>query len=132
MKNSKGATSMWNNDSLIDQITTASKIDEEVKKNPGFGKPFPKSFFSGDTYTNFLNIAKSAGYLPPWINLQKEIREKIALTLKMIEQNDIESKIKESIDEINVKIVKYNDACPPNIQRGRVSLESIANQYRFW
>ena len=81
---------------------------------------------------NFLNIAKNAGYLPPWINLQKEIREKIALTLKMIEQNEIESKLKGSIGEINVKIAKYNDACPPNMQRGRISLENIANQYKLW
>lgn len=123
---------MGNNDNLIDQIVKDSKIDEEVKKNPGFGKPFPKSFFSGDTYSNFLNIAKNAGYLPPWINLQKEIREKIALTLKMIEQNAIESKIKDFIDEINVKIAKYNDTCPPNMQRGRINLENIVSQYKFW
>jgi hypothetical protein len=117
---------------LINQIVKDFNIDEEVKKNPRFGKPFSKSFFSGDIYSNFLNIAKNAGYLPPWINLQKKIRDKIALTLKMIEQKDIDSKITESIDEINVKIAKYNDACPPSMQRGRVSLENIANQYKFW
>lgn len=123
---------MGNNNHLIDQIVKDSKFDEEAKKNPGFGKPLPKRFFSGDIYSNFLNTAKNAGYLPPWINLQKEIREKIALTLKMIEQNTIESKIKGSIDEINVKIAKYNDACPPNMQRGRISLENIADKYKFW
>lgn len=123
---------MGNNNNLIDQIVKDSKFDEEVKKNPGFGKPLPKSFFSGDLYSNFLNIAKNAGYLPPWINLQKEIRGKMALTLKMIEQNAIESKIKSSIGEINVKIAKYNDACPPSMQRGGITLENIADRYKFW
>jgi hypothetical protein len=120
------------NDNLIDRMIKDSKIDDEMKKNPGFGKPFPKNFFSGDTYSNFLNTAKNAGYLPPWISIQKEIREKIALTLKMIEQNAIEPKIKSSIDEINEKIVKYNGSCPPNMQRGKISLENIAEQYKVW
>ncbi|MGJ7922305.1 DnaJ family domain-containing protein [Neobacillus sp. LXY-4] len=123
---------MCNRNNLIDQIVNDSKIDDEVKNSPGFGKPFPKSFFSGDLYCNFLKIAKDAGYLPPWINLQKEIKESIALTLNMIEQNGSEFKIKDSIDEINVKIAKYNDACPPNMQRGKISLKNISNQYKLW
>ncbi len=123
---------MGTNHHFIDQIVKDSKMDEEVRKNPGFGKPFPNSFFSGDLYSNFLNQAKNAGYLPPWINLQKEIREKVALTLKMIEQNTDESKIKDLIDDINVKIAKYNEACPPNMQRGRISLENIADKYKYW
>lgn len=123
---------MRNNNNLIDQMVKDSKFDEEVKKSPRFGKPLPKNFFSGDLYSNFLNTAKNAGYLPPWINLQKEIREQMAVTMKMIEQNTIESKIKDSIDEINVKIAKYNDACPPSMQRGKISLENIAEKYKFW
>ncbi|WP_379969685.1 DnaJ family domain-containing protein [Ectobacillus sp. sgz5001026] len=123
---------MGNNPNLIDQIIKDSKMDEEVKKIPGFGKPFPNSFFSGDVYSNFLNIAKDAGYLPPWINLQKEIREKIASTLQMMEQNAMESTIKDAMDEINVKITKYNEICPPSMQRGRISLENIADRYKLW
>ncbi|WP_369903346.1 DnaJ family domain-containing protein [Bacillus manliponensis] len=120
------------NDNLIDQIIKNSNIDEEIKKNPGYGKPLPKNLFNGDVYSNFLNTAKNAGYLPAWISLQKEIREKIALTLKMIEKGTIESNIKISIDEINEKIKKYNGSCPPNMQRSKVSLENIRGQYKFW
>lgn len=123
---------MGNNHNLIDQIIKDSKMDEEVKHNPGFGKPFPNRFFSGDVYSNFLNIAKEAGYLPPWINLQKEIKEEIALTLKMMKQNAMESNIKDAMDEINVKIAKYNEACPPSMQRGKISLENIADRYKIW
>ncbi|MDP4147457.1 MAG: DUF1992 domain-containing protein [Bacillota bacterium] len=113
-------------------MTKDYNLDEEIKKHPGFGKPLPKNLLKGDIYSNFLNTAKEAGYLPTWISLQKEIRESIALTLTLIEQNTIESKIVDSINEINEKIKKYNIQCPPNMQRGRISLESISKQYQFW
>lgn len=120
------------NDNLIDRIIKDSNIGEDIKKNPGFGKPLQKNFFHGDVYSNFLNTAKSAGYLPHWISLQKEIREKISLTLKMIEQGTIESNIISSIDEINKEIKKYNGSCPPNMQRGKICLENIVRQYKVW
>lgn len=120
------------NNSLIDQITKNYNLDEDIKRHPGFGKPLPKNLLTGDIYSNFLNTAKNAGYLPTWIGLQKEIREKIALTLNLIEKDSEKSKILISIDEINEKIKSYNNACPPNMQRGRISLENIAKQYEIW
>ena len=116
----------------MEQAAKDYHLDDEIKRNPGFGKPLPKSFFKGDTYTNFLKTAKEAGYLPSWIKLQKEIRDEIGSVLISKKENAPETVMLNSIIKINEKIVKYNRECPPNMQKGRVSLENIEKQHDNW
>ena len=85
---------------------------EEAKRLPGFGKSLPKNLFSGDIYSNFLKTAKEAGYLPPFVVLQKEIRQDVVKLLKMIEDGKSIAGINSLITEVNTKIKKYNMECP--------------------
>lgn len=107
-------------------------LDEELKNHPGFGKPLPKHLFSGDIYANFTKTAKDAGYLPSFVALQKEIRQEIARVIKLKEDESKQSEAKIMIDDINKKIQKYNTNCPPMMQKGRISLDHIENQYTNW
>ena len=122
---------MTNNKGKYDP--TAHKEDlEEAKKLPGFGKPLPKNLFSGDIYNNFLKSAKEAGYLPPFVALQKEIRQEMVELLKMIESESKEEGINSLIDEMNVKIKKYNMECPTSMQKMLITLEEIEFHAKVW
>ncbi|MCM3691339.1 DUF1992 domain-containing protein [Neobacillus niacini] len=105
---------------------------EEAKKLPGFGKPLPKNLFSGDIYNNFLKTAKEAGYLPPFVAIQKEIRQEMTKLLKMIEKESKEEDITSIIDEMNVKIKKYNMECPTSMQKMLITLEDIELHAKVW
>lgn len=105
---------------------------EEAKRLPGFGKPLPKNMFSGDIYSNFLNTARGAGYLPPFVALQKEIRQKMTVLLNMIEAGSTEEEINSYIDEMNQKIKKYNMECPTSMQKILISLEDIELHAKIW
>lgn len=120
------------NDQSVNQKSNDYNLDEEIKNHPGFGKPLPSHLFSGDIYANFTKTAKEAGYLPPFIELQKEIRHEIAKAMKLKGDDTKESAAKNMIDEINKKIQKYNTICPPMMQKGRINFDSIENQYINW
>ncbi|MDQ0970899.1 hypothetical protein QFZ31_000777 [Neobacillus niacini] len=122
MTNSKGK---YNPNASIEDL-------EEAKRLPGFGKPLPKNFFSGDIYSNFQKTAKEAGYLPPFVTLQKEIKQDMAKLLKLIDEGSTEEKINTFIDEINVKVKKYNIECPTSMQKMLISLEDIELHAKIW
>jgi hypothetical protein len=105
---------------------------EEAKKLPGFGKPLPKNLFSGDIYSNFLKTAKEAGYLPPFVVLQKQIQQDMANLLKLIDDGTTEEKINSVIDDINVKVKKYNIECPKSMQKMLISIEDIELHAKIW
>ncbi|MFP7298005.1 DnaJ family domain-containing protein [Neobacillus niacini] len=105
---------------------------EEAKKLPGFGKPLPKNLSSGDIYDNFLKAAKEAGYLPPFVALQKEIRQQMDKLLNMIETESKEEDINRLIDEMNNKIKKYNMECPKSMQKMLINLEDIEWHAKIW
>lgn len=107
-------------------------LDEDMKKHPGFGKPLPKHLISGDIYSNFINTARNAGYLPPFVAKQKEIRLEMAKLLDLIEKNAADSEVTSLLTDINHKIKKYNTICPPKMQRIIISLEDIEKQYKIW
>ncbi len=115
-----------------DQISSDSKLDEDIKRHPGFGKPLPSHLFSGDVYSNFVNTARNAGYLPPFAALRKDIYQDMEKTLKLKEENFPELELKSLIEDINEKIKKYNASCPPMMQKGRVSLEGLEKQMKYW
>lgn len=104
-------------------------IGDMIKENnysyekdlPGRGKPLPKEHMQMDTFQHFQKIAKDAGYLPPWLQLQKEIGELIHC-----------AKTEKDIGKINKKIKKYNRICPPLMQKSFVSLDSLEKAKNQW
>ena len=93
------------NDLIGDMLKKSDHSDLKGK-----GKPLSKEYLKGDTLQHFQRIAKDAGFLPPWLRLQKEIA---ALIQKA--ERDTE------IILINKKIDEYNTLCPPPMQRGIIS-----------
>jgi hypothetical protein len=115
-------------------ITKGFNLDEDIKSNPGFGKPLPSRLFKGDIYSNFLNTAREQGFQPPWVTLQKEIKIQIASLLSFMEtEPEGEAKgLGKKVEEINVKIRKYNFSCPPQLQKRLVKLETLKQQAKNW
>jgi hypothetical protein len=111
-----------------------SSISDFEKKGgfkdlPGHGKPLSTDYLKGDVFTGIL---KEANYLPPWAELQKQIRDSIGRLILDIE-NEENINADEEIDEINKKIRKYNQSCPsPLMQKGLLSAERIKQQYEKW
>ncbi|WP_342489022.1 DnaJ family domain-containing protein [Cytobacillus sp. FSL W7-1323] len=88
---------------------------------PGQGKPLPKGYLQRDIFQNFQKVAKDAGYLPPWLTLQKEIAVLVH-----------QAQSKQDIATINEKIKKYNSICPPQMQRYPISLEGLEKAKILW
>jgi hypothetical protein len=99
------------------------------KDLPGHGKPISDKYLKGDVFTGIL---KESNYLPPWVDLQHEIRDSIANLILDIE-NQENILVDEVIKDINKKIRKYNQSCPsPLMQKGLLSAERIQQQYEKW
>lgn len=107
-----------NYNDLIGDILEASGEKDNYE---GKGKPLPKGYLEMDLFQNFQKKAADAGYLPPWLTLQKEISSLIATA---ISENDIKL--------INKKIKKYNTICPPSMQKSPVSLIGIEQAKEIW
>jgi predicted unusual protein kinase regulating ubiquinone biosynthesis (AarF/ABC1/UbiB family) len=122
---------MTNNKGKYDPYQSNKDL-EELKRLPGFGKPLPKNLFSGDIYSNFLKTAKEAGYLPPFVALQKEIKQEMEKLLKMLEAGSAEEEINHFIDKMNIKVKKYNMECPTSMQKMLISLEDIELHAKIW
>lgn len=105
---------------LIGEILERSgqKDNFDVK---GKGKPLPKDYLQMDTFQHFQKIAKDAGYLPPWLKLQKEIS-------RMVHACETEKEVK----EINKKIKQHNKLCPLPLQKGLVSFENLDKAKEIW
>jgi hypothetical protein len=117
---------------LMDQMDSDYQLNEEIKKHPRFNKPSSSQLFSGDIYTNGLNVASDTGHLPSFIILKREIRQEISKTLKLKEQAPAESEIINMIDTINERILKYNSICPPKMKKGKIDFDTIENQEKIW
>lgn len=78
------------------------------------GKPLPKDYLKMDTFQHFQKIAKDAGYLPPWLKLQKEISALVQ-----------SCKNADEIKTINKKIKAYNKICPLPLQKPMIRYEQI-------
>ncbi len=87
----------------------------------GKGKPLSKEYLEMDTFQHFQKIAKDAGYLPPWLELQKEISQRVHSCKT---QNDI--------DVINEKIKKHNRICPTQMQKKLISLDGLEEAKQIW
>lgn len=87
----------------------------------GKGKPLSKSYSKRNILQNFQEKAKDAGFLPPWLKLQKEIASSIHT-----------AKTEEDIKAINQKIKKYNTVCPAPMQKSPIRLENLEKAKRIW
>lgn len=117
---------------LVDQIVNATPYDEIFKKHSRLGKPLPSDLFSGEVDSIFLNTDCVTGYLPPFVILQKEIRQEISKVTKLIELEHTENEIKSLLDTINERILKFNSICPPKMKKGKIGFDNIENQYKVW
>lgn len=103
---------------LIGEILAGAGKKAEPKEK---GKQISKEYLEMDTYQHFQKIAKDAGYLPPWLQLQKEIAELVHAC-----------KTQEDLDVINEKIRKHNRICPTQMQKGLITLERLEEARNNW
>ncbi|WP_322924380.1 DUF1992 domain-containing protein [Paenibacillus campi] len=101
---------------------------ENVK---GAGKPLHVP--DGDVLNSVL---KTANYLPPWLELQKQIRANMKHLIEQLD-NDAADVSKDDwaaqFDELNEQIKKYNRSVPsPLLQKGFVSANNISSKYEQW
>jgi len=91
----------------------------------GKGKPL---HISNDDILN--TILKNSNFLPPWVELQKEIRIRMVATIKKIDQQAASTIISHEIDEINALIKVYNRKVPNSaLQKGFVTAENLKFKY---
>ncbi|MEI3606558.1 DnaJ family domain-containing protein [Pseudogracilibacillus sp. SE30717A] len=105
---------------LIGDILEASG-EKDNYNNKGKGKPLSKEYLKMDTFQHFQKIARDAGYLPPWLQLQKEISQ-------LVHTCETEQDVK----IINEKISKYNKMCPSQMQKNLISLSELQEAKRIW
>jgi hypothetical protein len=98
--------------------------------NPYKGKPIPIE--QGGSDEAVLNsVLKNANVLPPWLELQKEIRDLIKnLIDKMPALSD--PQIDAEVSKVNEKVKKYNNMCPPPLQKTRLFTDTIEKQFEKW
>lgn len=123
----------YENKHWLDQIYSDFEKNGGMKNNPYHGKPLPKDLFSGSVYDNFLKTAKEAGYLPYWIEIQNDIK-KLLLTIRdNIEQTKKNgTEINDLLKEVNKKIKKYNEVCPPSMQRMKLDWDDFKEKFESW
>ncbi|TCP28882.1 uncharacterized protein DUF1992 [Scopulibacillus darangshiensis] len=105
---------------LIGEILEAAG-EKDNYNGKGKGKPLPKSYMEKDLLQNFMEKAKDAGFLPPWLKLQKEISSLIH-----------SAEDEENIKAINEKIKKYNTLCPPSLQKMPINFQELDKAKNTW
>lgn len=103
---------------LIGDILKDSNYDKNFS---GKGKPLSKEYLNRDVFQNFQQVARDAGYLPPWLTLQKKIS-------KLVHN----AKTTKDIEIINEKIKEYNKICPNSMQRYPIRLEDLKKAKKIW
>lgn len=116
---------------LMGDILKKHTKDGGMDNLKGHGKPIPKEYFSGDTFQHFQKIAKDAGYKPPWLKLQHEIRDEV-IALSEIQKQNTAAISEGQIVQVNQKIAEYNKSCPSPLQKGTITVESIENAVSRW
>lgn len=97
----------------------------------GAGKPISEEYLTGDIFQHFQKIAKDAGYKPHWLKLQHEIRDELHDIAKNYLNGEKEG-LQFRVTKVNDKIMQYNNACPPPMQKGLVRLETIDSAASRW
>lgn len=105
---------------LIGDILTRKGLKDNYH-GKGKGEPLSREYLQMDTFQHFQKIAREQGFLPHWLEIQKEISKLVN-----------ECKTNEDVEMINQKIKKYNLMCPPEMQRMLISLEEIDRAKTIW
>lgn len=124
MENIKGKNYQPLYNDLMGDIIRKYEEEGGMDNLSGKGKPLSPDYLSGDTFQHFQRIAKKAGYKPQWIKLQQEISETTRILANNYEVG-MTVNIKEQLAKLNEKILKYNRLCPPPMQKGPVSLDTL-------
>lgn len=120
--------------SHVDNTHWMDDLIMEHQKEGGFdnlpGKGKPQNLDPNSDV--FDGILKNAGAVPPWIALQQEIRGDIQRTIaSMTSQSTFD--LDNAINQINVKIGKFNTQCPtPLLQKRFVSANDIMQRLDDW
>ncbi|MEI7770180.1 MAG: DUF1992 domain-containing protein [Chloroflexales bacterium] len=114
--------------SLIDQHVRAAEAAGEFRDLPGAGKPQDLGADDGvpDELRTGFRMLKNAGYAPPWIELQKSIREEqerldawIAQAnrrwpaLGQASRDQLRAEHEQLLRDLNKQISTYNLTAPP-------------------
>ena len=107
----------------------------ECEENGGFeyleGKGKPVQVPEGDALNTIL---KNANVLPPWLELQHDIRDDIKTLLNKQQKYHLSpADMKQALDAINNKISQYNLLVPtPVLQKSRLSPDTLHQQLSMW
>jgi hypothetical protein len=94
----------------------------------GKGEPIPIP--EGDVLSSVL---KQANVLPPWLELQHEIRNDLRAYVSSHRANPPATFVSADLDAINRKISRYNMLVPtPILQKGRVNPDTAEEQLKLW
>ncbi|WP_246066821.1 DnaJ family domain-containing protein [Paenibacillus koleovorans] len=80
------------------------------------------------------SILKNANILPPWLELQHQIRDRTRKLVELLDRTArVGSEEEEELGAINAMINRYNRMVPtPVLQKGRLHLDSIKEQLQLW
>jgi DnaJ homolog subfamily C member 28 len=117
-----------NYESLIDQQVRAAEAAGQFENLPGAGKPLELDDDTNvpDELRLGFRMLKNAGYAPPWIELQRSIREdQEALAAWLVRANQrwprlgevdraaLRAEYEQKLAELNKQIGAYNLTAPP-------------------
>jgi len=120
----------WNSGSSA-QDWIGEMYNEQLKKGafdhlPGKGEAIEIS--SADVMNGIL---KHANVLPDWLTLQHEIRDQLRILSRS--SNMDEHKFNQELQELNKKIMKYNNKVPSTIlQKRQITRENMEQQLQLW
>ncbi|OIJ12884.1 hypothetical protein BKP35_09975 [Anaerobacillus arseniciselenatis] len=114
---------------LIGDMLKAKEKDVLYEKPRGMGKPLSREVLEGDVLDRTV---KHAGYLPEWIKLQNEVRDRLLKVITLINTNPCDDDIDQEFQSINKFIKKYNQICPAKMQKMLVDREHVEKQVDSW
>ncbi len=113
-----GASSDW-----LDEIIAEHRREGAFDNLPGAGRPLN---LDGE-FDMASHLLKNSHVLPPWLDLQQEIRRDLH---QLAAQDAV---LPHEVEAVNAKISRFNRSCPsPSLQRGLVSPENLREQLRRW
>lgn len=113
-----GASPDW-----LDEIISEHRREGAFDNLPGAGRPLNLD----GHFDMASHLLKNSHVLPPWLDLQREIRSDL---LKLAAKDTVAP---HEVEALNAKISRFNRSCPsPSMQRGLVSPENLQEQLRRW
>lgn len=115
----------------LDEVITDHAREGGFNNLPGKGKPmWLEDSQSEDATLN--RILAHNHILPPWLVLQREIRDDIA-SLLMDNDDSEQTGLQDAVRRLNTKIKKYNSMCPnPILQKPFLTTENLQVQHQKW